>query len=90
MIVCICKSVSNSEINSAIDNGVKTYGKLQNVLGVGTQCGSCSCEVKQILANTKNGVTQCQQEEQMTVYGKMPLAETQTRIDKTAGLHSTS
>lgn len=51
MIICICKSVSDTDINNAIDSGVSSFDGMQNALGVATQCGSCECEVKELLAN---------------------------------------
>ncbi len=53
MIICVCKCVSDSEIESAVGSGATSYESLQCSLGVGTQCGSCSCEVKGILRNAK-------------------------------------
>jgi len=49
MIVCLCKAVSESEIHQSMDDGMDSFPKLQNSLSVGTQCGSCVCEVKEIL-----------------------------------------
>lgn len=49
MIVCLCKAVSESQIDQAIDDGLDTFSKLQNSLSVAKQCGACSCEVKSIL-----------------------------------------
>lgn len=49
MIVCLCKAVSETHINQAIDEGLDSFRKLQNSLSVAKQCGACSCEVKSIL-----------------------------------------
>ena len=49
MIICVCKSVSDREIKATIETGVTSLEGLQCSLGVATQCGSCSCDVKEIL-----------------------------------------
>jgi bacterioferritin-associated ferredoxin len=53
MIVCVCKSVSDREIELAIDTGKDTFDALQDTLGVGSQCGSCSCEVRDMIKTAK-------------------------------------
>lgn len=50
-LVCTCMGVMHSDIVQAIQNGSKTYEKLQETLLVGTGCNSCVEEVKDILKN---------------------------------------
>lgn len=59
MIICVCKCISDREIKSAVASGATSYEGLQCSLGVGTQCGSCSCEVKDILQDLKAKATDC-------------------------------
>jgi bacterioferritin-associated ferredoxin len=49
MFVCLCKSVTDHEIKSAVDQGVSCFAGMQERLEVSTVCGACECEVKQIL-----------------------------------------
>lgn len=51
MFVCLCKSVTDHEILAAVDEGVTSFNAMQAHLEVSTVCGSCTCEVKQILNN---------------------------------------
>jgi len=49
MFVCLCKSVTDHEIRDAVDEGVSSFAAMQERLEVGSVCGACTCEVKQIL-----------------------------------------
>jgi bacterioferritin-associated ferredoxin len=49
MIVCICKSVSESHIRSAVRAGACHLRDLTRDLGVGTCCGKCVPEAKAAL-----------------------------------------
>jgi len=49
MFVCLCKAVTDRDIEYAIDSGVSSFDAMQERLEVATVCGSCTCEVKQML-----------------------------------------
>lgn len=49
MFVCLCKSITDHEIRTAVDQGVRSFDDMQSRLEVSTVCGSCTCEVKQIM-----------------------------------------
>jgi len=49
MFVCLCKSVTDHQIRSAVDEGITSFDGLQERLQVSTICGACTCEVKQVL-----------------------------------------
>jgi len=49
MFVCLCKSVTDHQIKDAVDYGVTSFESMQEHLSVGTVCGSCTCEVKDII-----------------------------------------
>lgn len=49
MFVCLCKSVTDHEINDAVDDGVTSFEAMQARLSVSTVCGACTCEVKSII-----------------------------------------
>ena len=53
MIVCVCESVSDREIEETVEAGESSFEGLQRNLGVATQCGACSCEVKCLLKAVK-------------------------------------
>ena len=41
MYVCLCKSIKDSEIRDAVENGHSSIEALAEKLGVGTCCGCC-------------------------------------------------
>jgi len=49
MIVCICKAVSDKAIRRAANEGVVTLRDLSRELGVGTCCGKCVPQAREIL-----------------------------------------
>ncbi|MCC2655512.1 MAG: (2Fe-2S)-binding protein [Panacagrimonas sp.] len=51
MIVCICKAVSDKRIRHAANEGVVTLRELSRELGLGTCCGKCVPQAREILAN---------------------------------------
>ena len=50
MIVCICKAVSDKHIRRAASEGVITLRELSRELGVGTCCGKCVPQAREVLA----------------------------------------
>ncbi|GAB4201948.1 MAG: (2Fe-2S)-binding protein [Wenzhouxiangellaceae bacterium] len=51
MIVCVCKRVSNHELNAAIEEGARSVQALSRATGCGTQCGRCVPTVRELLAD---------------------------------------
>jgi bacterioferritin-associated ferredoxin len=49
MYVCVCKAVTDSQILTAIENGVCTRKQLIHCFGVGKDCGKCNKEVTNLL-----------------------------------------
>lgn len=49
MYVCICHDVKDTQIKTAIQQGVDTLDALQNELLVGTCCGCCVPMVKDLV-----------------------------------------
>ena len=41
MYICICHSVTEREIRSAVDLGMNTPEAISSCLGAGTSCGRC-------------------------------------------------
>lgn len=52
MYICICKGVTDSAIRREVQAGATSFREVRNQLGVGTQCGKCACEARQIIAET--------------------------------------
>lgn len=50
MIVCICKAVSDKTIRRSVGEGVSTLRELSRELGVGTCCGKCVPQAREVLA----------------------------------------
>jgi len=49
MYVCVCKAVTDSQIKSAMENGVCTRKQLFQCFGIGGDCGKCNKQVKELL-----------------------------------------
>jgi len=49
MIVCVCKRVSERELEAAIAGGADSVQALSRVTGCGTQCGRCIPTVREML-----------------------------------------
>jgi bacterioferritin-associated ferredoxin len=49
MFICICHGVTDTQIESAIDNGAESMKQLTRELKVGSQCGKCCQCTKRIL-----------------------------------------
>ncbi|WP_340122840.1 (2Fe-2S)-binding protein [Methylobacter svalbardensis] len=50
MYICVCKAVTDTQILTAIENGVCTRKKLSHCFGIGKDCGKCNKEVSALLA----------------------------------------
>ncbi|MCF7970947.1 MAG: (2Fe-2S)-binding protein [Methylococcaceae bacterium] len=49
MYICICKAVTDSQIQTAIDDGINTRKALYQCLGVGSDCGKCNRHVRELV-----------------------------------------
>ncbi len=49
MYVCICNSVTDSDIRSAVDEGVRNLAQLRRKTACSSSCGSCREEAREIL-----------------------------------------
>ncbi|MCR9279809.1 MAG: (2Fe-2S)-binding protein [Pseudomonadaceae bacterium] len=49
MYVCLCKAVTDRQLDEAIERGDDSLEALQNSLGVATGCGCCQSFVEQHL-----------------------------------------
>ncbi|MGR9100423.1 MAG: (2Fe-2S)-binding protein [Gammaproteobacteria bacterium] len=46
MYVCLCKAVTDSQLESAIEHGLCTRRQLFECFGVGGDCGKCNKDIR--------------------------------------------
>lgn len=49
MVVCLCKGVSDRQIQQLVDAGARSLRDVRETTGLGTQCGKCACEARQLV-----------------------------------------
>lgn len=49
MYICICNAVTEEHIQAALDKGARSLHDLQKTLKVGTQCGSCCSQTREMI-----------------------------------------
>jgi len=49
MYVCLCKGVTDKQIQRAVDQGARTMRDLRQEFGVGSQCGKCTCCARDVM-----------------------------------------
>jgi bacterioferritin-associated ferredoxin len=54
MYICICKAVTESQIDEAYGNGATSIRDLVKILGVGTECHKCLCGLKDRLKSKRS------------------------------------
>ena len=57
MYVCICKGITDKAIRNAVLDGANSFHDVSEQLGVGSQCGQCSCVAKTIIEETLSEIT---------------------------------
>jgi bacterioferritin-associated ferredoxin len=55
MYVCVCRAVTDGQIQKAIGEGACTRRELVECFGVGRVCGKCNDDVKALLAQAARG-----------------------------------
>ncbi|MEG3639343.1 (2Fe-2S)-binding protein [Magnetococcus sp. PR-3] len=53
MYICVCKGVTNRQIQKELDKGGRKVRELHDSLGVTGQCGRCGNCVKRMLKESK-------------------------------------
>ncbi|WP_019527991.1 bacterioferritin-associated ferredoxin [Dasania marina] len=48
MYICLCKSVTDSQIREAVANGGKSFGQVRKQLNLASQCGKCGMIAREI------------------------------------------
>lgn len=60
MYVCLCKGVTDRDIEQAVTHGCRSMRELKSELGVGAQCGRCTSHAREVLVgagqNLSSGV----------------------------------
>ena len=54
MYICICKQVTELQIQEAVSNGASSFRDIQIQLGVATQCGECKCHARNCMRECNN------------------------------------
>lgn len=49
MYVCICKAVTDKQIQEYRQQGVNTFQQLRECTGIATQCGKCSVDARSVM-----------------------------------------
>lgn len=57
MYVCICHDIKDTQINTAMTQGINTLQGLQDALQVGTCCGCCIPMVKDLIDEHQTNFT---------------------------------
>ncbi len=49
MYVCLCRGVTERQVEQALEGGACSLGDLHHELGVGSDCGRCRCKAREML-----------------------------------------
>ncbi|HLV49178.1 MAG TPA: bacterioferritin-associated ferredoxin [Aliidiomarina sp.] len=49
MYVCLCKGVTDKDIEQAAEQGCRSLRELKNNFGLGSQCGRCTGHAREVL-----------------------------------------
>jgi bacterioferritin-associated ferredoxin len=55
MYVCVCRAVSDKKIRHAVEQGACSLRALKDQLGVGSVCGRCVPETRQLIEQCRGG-----------------------------------
>ncbi|MCH9697307.1 MAG: (2Fe-2S)-binding protein [Gammaproteobacteria bacterium] len=53
MYVCICKAITEKQVNHAISDGLCSRRQLTEKLGVGSECGKCVRQVSEMIRSNQ-------------------------------------
>ena len=57
MYLCLCFGVTDEKVKALIEQGVLSLREVQKICQAGTDCGSCVCEIKELLLQKRQGLT---------------------------------
>lgn len=52
MYVCLCKGITDRDIERAVEEGASSFRAVRDQLGVSTQCGKCA-RLARVIVNDK-------------------------------------
>jgi bacterioferritin-associated ferredoxin len=55
MVLCICQSVTDREIDAAIRDGARSLAEVSRVSGAGGDCGCCRRAIEQRISRACSG-----------------------------------
>jgi bacterioferritin-associated ferredoxin len=55
MVLCICRAVTERELEAAIEGGATTLAAIAEKLGAGSDCGCCTDEIEERLESRTGG-----------------------------------
>lgn len=50
MYVCLCRGITDQDIKNAVNNGSESFRQIREELDLGTCCGRCVPEARQIIS----------------------------------------
>ncbi len=70
MILCSCYAVSERTLRSEIAAGARSIDDLGCRTGAGTECGSCRCELYELLAEAEERANERVSRDDGSAYGR--------------------
>lgn len=52
MYVCLCRAVTDRQIRESVENGANSFREVREELDVGTCCGRCVPEARELIDQT--------------------------------------
>ena len=52
MLVCICKGITDKNIEDEIFGGAASFSEVRQSLGLGSCCGQCAAYARDLVSNT--------------------------------------
>jgi len=56
MYVCVCKSITDSDIRRELEAGASSMAEIRANLGVASVCGSCACQAKDLVKQHRSRI----------------------------------
>jgi len=52
MYICLCHSITDTDIRACVEDGARSMRDLRRQLGVASQCGKCACHAREVLKDS--------------------------------------
>lgn len=52
MYICVCRAVTDHQIRHSVENGAESFRQIRDELDVGTCCGRCVPDARQLIDET--------------------------------------